>query len=83
MCSRRSPNCRVDEVDLVSEEEPGRIMHETRYLGIDAPTLTGGSTYYGSVDATPLFVVLLGELSRWGLSEDVLRKLVPTRRSRA
>ena len=41
-------------------------MHETRYLGIDAPTLTGGSTYYGSVDATPLFVVLLGELSRWG-----------------
>ena len=66
-----------DEIDLVSEEEPGRIMHETRYLGIDAPTLTGGSTYYGSVDATPLFVVLLGELSRWGLGEDALRKLVP------
>ncbi len=65
------------EIDLVSEEEPGRIMHETRYLGVDAPTLTGGSTYYGSVDATPLFVVLLGELSRWGLSEEALRKLVP------
>ena len=64
-------------VDLVSEEEPGRIMHETRYLGIDAPTLTGGSTYYGSVDATPLFVVLLGELSRWGLSEEALRALLP------
>jgi len=65
------------EVDLVSEEEPGRIMHETRYLGVDEPTLTGGSTYYGSVDATPLFVVLLGELSRWGLGEDVVRRLVP------
>ena len=26
--------------------------------------------YYGSVDATPLFVVLLGELLRWGLDDD-------------
>jgi glycogen debranching enzyme len=66
-----------NEVDLVSEEEPGRIMHETRYLGIEAPTLTGGSTYYGSADATPLFVVLLGELSRWGLGDEALRTLLP------
>ena len=65
-------------VDLVSEEQPGRIMHETRYLGVDAPTLTGGNTYYGSVDATPLFVVLLGELSRWGLGEEALRALLPS-----
>jgi glycogen debranching enzyme len=64
-------------VDPVSEEEPGRIMHETRYLGIEAPTLTGGSTYYGSADATPLFVVLLGELCRWGLGDDDLRNLLP------
>ena len=65
------------QVDPISEEEPGRIMHETRYLGVDAPTLTGGSTYYGSADATPLFVVLLGELSRWGLGEEALRALLP------
>ena len=65
------------EIDLMSEEEPGRIMHETRYLGVEAPTLTGGSTYYGSADATPLFVVLLGELSRWGLDDDALRDLLP------
>jgi glycogen debranching enzyme len=65
------------KVDPMSEEEPGRIMHETRYLGVESPTLTGGSTYYGSVDATPLFVVLLGELSRWGLSEEALRELLP------
>jgi len=64
-------------VDNGTEEEPGRIMHETRYLGVDAPNLSGGSTYYGSVDATPLFVVLLGELSRWGLSEEVLLELLP------
>ena len=64
-------------VDPATEEQPGRIMHETRYLGVDAPTLTGGSTYYGSVDATPLFVVLLGELCQWGLPEDVLLELLP------
>ena len=28
--------------------------------------LGGGSVYYGTVDATPLFVVVLGELARWG-----------------
>ena len=65
------------ESNSASEEEPGRIMHETRYLGVDAPTLIGGSTYYGSADATPLFVVVLGELSRWGLDEETLRRLLP------
>ena len=28
--------------------------------------------YYGSVDATPLFVMLLGELRRWGMPPDVV-----------
>ncbi len=64
-------------VDQMTEEQPGRIMHETRNLGVEASTLTGGSTYFGSVDATPLFVVLLGELSRWGLAEEVLLDLLP------
>jgi glycogen debranching enzyme len=64
-------------VDDTTEEQPGRILHETRYLGVAAPTLTGGSTYYGSADATPLFVMLLGELSRWGLDDDTLDRLLP------
>lgn len=64
-------------VNPASEEEPGRIMHETRQLDVISPTLTGGSTYYGSVDATPLYVILLGELLRWGLPKDVLLDLLP------
>jgi len=64
-------------VDAISEEEPGRIMHETRQLDVESPTLTGGSTYYGSADATPLYVVLLGELLRWGLPTEVLLDLLP------
>ena len=36
--------------------------------------LGGESVYYGSVDATPLFVTLLGELQRWrGASAEIDR----------
>jgi glycogen debranching enzyme len=53
-------------VDPLTEEEPGRILHEVR-LGTEAAlALGGGTTYYGTVDATPLFVMLLAELDRWG-----------------
>ncbi len=65
------------KVDAVTEEEPGRILHETR-LGLDSSlALGGGSVYYGTVDATPLFVVLLGELARWGLGKEVVHDLLP------
>ncbi len=65
------------DIDPRTEEEPGRIMHETRFEGANTLALEGGTTYYGSVDATPLFVVLLGELARWGLPETELRRLLP------
>jgi glycogen debranching enzyme len=65
------------EVDPRSEEEPGKILHEVR-RGVD-PTraLGGGSVYYGSVDATPLFVILLAEAARWGCDPDRVRALLP------
>lgn len=65
------------DVNARTEEEPGRIMHETRFDGANTLALEGGTTYYGSVDATPLFVVLLGELARWGLAADELARLLP------
>lgn len=63
-------------VDHDSEEEPGRIPHEVR-LGVTGGLSRGGTAYYGTADATPLFVGLLGELSRWGLSEDIIESLLP------
>ena len=39
--------------------------------------LGGGRVYYGTVDATPLFVMLLGELSRWGSRRDEVDALLP------
>jgi glycogen debranching enzyme len=60
-----------------SEEEPGRILHEVR-LGIDPARALGASPiYYGTVDATPLFVLLLGEATRWGLSDEDVDILLP------
>ena len=61
----------------LTEEEPGRILHETR-SGRDASlALGGGSVYYGTADATPLFVMLLGELARWGLPAEAADELLP------
>jgi glycogen debranching enzyme len=68
-----------ERVDPLTEEEPGKIMHELRN-SVDSGILHGcpdGAAYYGSVDATPLFVMLLGELWRWGLHEDEVGKLLP------
>jgi glycogen debranching enzyme len=63
--------------DPLTEEEPGRILHEVRF-GVDTGlALGGGSVYYGTVDATPLFVVLLAELSRWGLAMSDVEALLP------
>ncbi|MBD1593140.1 amylo-alpha-1,6-glucosidase [Arthrobacter sp. S1_S22] len=64
------------KVDQDSEEEPGRIPHEVR-LGVTAGLALGGTAYYGTADATPLFAALVGELSRWGLSRDIVEPLLP------
>jgi glycogen debranching enzyme len=64
-------------VDPATEEEPGRILHEVRFGPAAALTLGGRSTYYGTADATPLFVMLLGELRRWGRRDELARDLLP------
>jgi glycogen debranching enzyme len=62
--------------DPLTEEQPGRILHEVRLGREAALALGGGRAYYGTADATPLFVALLGELHRWGVpTADVLALL--------
>jgi glycogen debranching enzyme len=60
--------------DEVTEEEPGKIPHELRPA--HAPGLLP-PVYYGSVDATALFVVTLAEAWRWGMPEAEVRALLP------
>ena len=59
--------------DPQTEEQPGKILHEVRFDSASSRLLGGSNTYYGTVDATPLFVMLVAELARWtGLTDTVL-----------
>lgn len=61
-----------------TDEEPGRILHEIRRGRAAAATLGGSGVYYGTDDATPLFVNVMGELHRWGvLAGDDLERMLP------
>jgi len=64
-------------VDPMSEEEPGKILHEVRLDVSSGLSLGGKSVYYGSVDATPLFVMTIGSVSRWGFAKDTIAALLP------
>jgi glycogen debranching enzyme len=64
-------------VDPMSEEEPGKILHEVRLDVSSGLSLGGKSVYYGSVDATPLFVVVLGSASRYGFFAETIAALMP------
>jgi len=64
-------------IDPATEEEPGKILHEIRFGPTATFTLGGRNVYYGTADATPLFVMLLGELRRWGVEDTVVRALLP------
>jgi glycogen debranching enzyme len=66
-----------DEVEPRNEEEPGRILHEMRFGDAASLALGGGRIYYGTADATPLFVMLLGELRRWGIAREAVDELLP------
>jgi len=48
--------------DIIAEQdaEPGKVLHETRSGELTALKVTPFGRYYGSVDATPLFIALAG-----------------------
>jgi glycogen debranching enzyme len=62
-------------VDDFRDEDPGRILHEMRYGEMTAFEERPHSPYYGSVDATPLYVVLLDEYERWTGDRRLVREL--------
>ncbi|MGQ0521007.1 MAG: amylo-alpha-1,6-glucosidase [Actinomycetota bacterium] len=64
-------------VDPAQDEEPGKILHEMRFGEAASLSLGGGHVYYGTADATPLFVMLLGEMRRWGLAGEIVDQLLP------
>ncbi len=62
-------------------EQPGRILHELRTGEDGVFGLRPGEAYYGTTDATPLFVVLLAEALRWGADRERVVRLLPAARA--
>lgn len=59
------------------DEEPGKILHELRRGELANLNEIPQTPYYGAVDSTPLFLILLGEHANWtgdlGLFKEVRR----------
>ena len=63
--------------DLRTGEQPGKIPHELRRNAYELNGMSLPPLYYGTVDATPLWVCLLHDAWRAGLGDDVVRELLP------
>jgi glycogen debranching enzyme len=65
------------DVNDFRDEQPGKILHEVRLGELAKLQRVPHSTYYGSVDSTPLFLMTLGEYVRWTGDLDLARALLP------
>lgn len=60
-----------------TDQEPGKILHEHRLGEMAACREVPFIPYFGTVDAPPLFVMLLAEYARWTGDVDLARELWP------
>lgn len=65
-------------LDPVSAEQPGKILHELRAdeLSIPEEGIVLPPVYYGTVDATGLWIILLHETWRAGVGDDQIAPLL-------
>ena len=69
---RRLAELQATEDDPSIDAEPGKIVHELRHGKTAAAWF---ERYYGTVDATPLFLVLLSETWRWSGDDALVHEL--------
>ncbi len=71
-----------EKVDPWREEEPGKILHEMRQGEASNRDELPFRRYYGSIDSTLLFIVLLSETFRWTGDMELIREMtVPLRKA--
>jgi glycogen debranching enzyme len=71
----------ASEVDDFRDAEPGKILHEIRFGELTHFDERPHSPYYGTADATPLFLILLDEVERWTGNAELVRELEPAARA--
>lgn len=69
--------------DATTAQEPGKILHELRATTLELPgeDISLPPLYYGSVDATPLWISLLADAWRAGMPDAEVRELLPALRA--
>ncbi len=67
----------ADEVDEWRDAQPGKILHELRQGELAGAGIIPHTPYYGSIDSTPLWLLLLGTYYRWTGDLEFCRGLLP------
>jgi glycogen debranching enzyme len=67
----------ADRTDAMADSEPGKILHEMRRSEMAATGEVPFARYYGSVDATPLFIILAGAYFDRTADRDFVERLWP------
>jgi glycogen debranching enzyme len=65
------------EKDDWRDEEPGKILHEYREGEMTRSREMPFGPYYGSVDSTPLWLILLSETFNWTADEQLVKDMLP------
>jgi glycogen debranching enzyme len=61
-----------------NDEQPGKILHEQRCGEMSVTGEVAFGRNYGSVDATPLFIILLSEYFQWTGDRELLEEMRPS-----
>ncbi|MBA2444734.1 MAG: amylo-alpha-1,6-glucosidase [Nocardioidaceae bacterium] len=65
------------ELNVAKAESPGKIMHELRRDGVSLGAMALPPLYFGTIDATPLWISLLHDCWQTGMTVDEVRSLLP------
>lgn len=65
------------KLDPAHDEEPGKILHELRFDELSRANELPYGPYFGSVDSTPLFLMLIAEYYAWTGDLRLVRELLP------
>ena len=69
----------AEERNFEAASEPGKILHEVRPVpsSAEADSAFLPPVYYGSIDSTPLWILLLHDAWKWGMPDAEVAALMP------